>query len=482
MSEDPNNRRSKSLTLLLFLIVAGVVLGIILGISLRYLAVSHEVILLISYPGELFFRVLKLLILPLIISSVITGTSKLNVRGRIALKTLTCFFLFSACSALLGVLFAIVIRPGVKYSTEITSNQTSFDTKQSVMDGFLDLGRNIFADNIVQATFQQVRTEYVNSTIITVNLTGGNVEIHPIQTRILTHRYGTNTLGVVFFCLMIGSNISGLGKRATVFVELFSVIFELSIALLTKVMWVTPIGITSIIAGKILTVDDVSLIISQVGWFILTVAAGILTYQLVVLQLVYYTIVKKNPFKFYFGLWEAILTAFTTASESAALPVTLKLMDEKVHMDPRVSRFVIPLGCNLNMNGTALFLAVSGVFISQMTGKVLHFGDMVTIFIAATLTSFSSVGVPSAGVALVGTILSTVHIPFEEASLLLAIDWLVDRVRTPNNLLGDCYTAAVIEKWCYNELEICDQNSDYLLNAGRDKASLAYQPTEILVQ
>lgn len=146
------------------------------------------------------------------------------------------------------------------------------------------------------------------------------------------------------------------------------------------VIWLTPVGISSVIAGKILSVDNILLVMSQLCWFITTVIFGVFIYQLIIMQLIYFVFLKKNPFKFYFGLVQGVLTAFATASTAAALPITFQLMDEKVKIDPRITRFVLPIGCNINMDGTAMFVAIASIFIAQMNGVYLGIGELVTVW------------------------------------------------------------------------------------------------------
>lgn len=141
---------------------------------------------------------------------------------------------------------------------------------------------------------------------------------------------------------------------------------------------------------------------------------------------------------------------------AAALPVTFRLMTEKLRVDPRVTRFVLPIGCNINMDGTALFVAVASIFIAQMNGIFLGFGEIITVILTSTAASVSSASVPSAALVLLLVVLSAIDAPVNDVSLLFAIDWFVDRIRTTNNMLGDCYAAAVVEQLSKKELMALD--------------------------
>ncbi|XP_043528397.1 excitatory amino acid transporter-like, partial [Frieseomelitta varia] len=369
--------------LLLIVTLSGVLFGVILGFGLRPLGLGDDAVMLISYPGELFMRLLKLMILPLVIASLISGSASLNARmnGMIAVRTLVYFILSSLLNAVLGVVLVLLIHPGnpgIRKSIPTSHSGRAVN----ILDSLLDLGRNMFPDNIFQASFQQVHTVYVPKTPPLQNLTDsissdvlGDEELM----RVTQYRSGTNTLGIVFFCLVFGTFLGTLGEKGQIVIDFFKAVFEVIMRMVSTVMWMTPVGITSVIAGKILGVADLALVMSQLAWFIVTIVIGVFFYQLVIMQLIYLAFVRKNPFKFYAGLAQGTLTAFAMASTAAALPVTFRLMTDKLRVDPRVTRFVLPIGCNINMDGTALFVAVASIFIAQMHGIVLGFGEIITV-------------------------------------------------------------------------------------------------------
>lgn len=196
----------------------------------------------------------------------------------------------------------------------------------------------------------------------------------------------------MFFCLIFGTILGTLGEKSKPVIDLFTIIFEVIMKMVTGVMWLTPFGISSVIAGKILSVNDIALVISNLAWFIATVVIGVFLYQLIIMQLIYFVFLRKNPFKFYLGLVQGTLTAFATASTAAALPITFRIMNEKLKVDTRITRFVLPIGCNINMDGTALFVAVASVFIAQMNGIELGFGELVTVWYCKTVPFENSSG------------------------------------------------------------------------------------------
>lgn len=175
----------------------------------------------------------------------------------------------------------------------------------------------MFPDNLFQASFQQVHTVYVfDNKTISVNLNDTNVKNETIAavTRDLQYRYGSNTLGIVFFCLIFGTLLGSIGPKGKVVTDFFAAVFEVVMKMVFCVIWLTPIGISSVIAGKILSVGDLTGVISQLMWFILTVAIGIFLYQWILIQLIYFVFLRKNPYKFYCKLIEPMLTGAAAAS------------------------------------------------------------------------------------------------------------------------------------------------------------------------
>uniref|UniRef100_A0AAG5DDW7 Amino acid transporter n=1 Tax=Anopheles atroparvus TaxID=41427 RepID=A0AAG5DDW7_ANOAO len=466
---------------LMLITLTGVLLGIIGGFTLRPFCLTGDSVMLIAYPGELFMRVLKLMILPLVIASLISGSSSLNAKlnGKIALRTFVYFITTSLLNAILGTTLALVIHPGITNMEETVVEPSIAKAKTvSLMDSVLDLGRNIFPDNIFQAALQQAHTVYVPKESILLTNDGDHLSTSIVSTvspinhlgwtepkvewsRTVEYRSGTNSLGIVFFCLMFGTLLGTIGRKGYVVIQFFSAMFDVIMKMVTGVMWLTPIGISSVIAGKILSVDDISFVMTQLTWFIFTVALGVFLYQWIILQAIYFFFLRKNPFKFYLGLIQPILTGFATASTAAALPLTFRCMNERLKIDSRITRFVLPIGCNINMDGTALFIAVSSVFIAQMSNMTLNVGQLVTVILTSTAASMSSASIPSAALVLLLITLSAIDAPINNATLLFAIDWFVDRIRTTNNLLGDCYAAAIVEHLSRHELKNTDIDPYY---------------------
>lgn len=430
---------------LLIFTLLGVSFGVVVGFTLRTFKLHPDAVLIISYPGELFMRMLKLVILPLIISSLIAGTSSLptQTNGKIAARTFTFFLVTSSFNVAFGIFLALTIRPGEVQ--DLRGHHMSGSLKNiSLLDSMLDLGRNLVPENLFQATFQQSFTALEQDD-------ANNL------VRIQQYRSGVNTLGLVLFCIVFGITTANSGSRGRVVAEFFSAIFDVMMRLIMNtVIVMTPFGVASIIAGKILSVADLTGVLIMLAWFVFTVLLGVLFYQLVILQLIYWVMLRKNPYKFYFQLLNPMLTAFACASTAASLPVAFEVMETKLKVDSRITKFILPIGANINTDGTALFISIASIFIAQINSVHLDFGDIVTVFFLAIAASFSVSSVPSAALIMILMVLSAIKVPADDVTLLFVIDWLLDRFRTTNNMLSDCYVAAVVGHLSAKELRAMD--------------------------
>merc|ERR1719411_50377 len=237
--------------LLLVITFSGVSFGVLIGVLLRRYDLDPATINYIGYPGELFMRLLKLMILPLIIASLITGAASLNAKmnGMIALRTIVYFLTTSLISALIGLALVLIVHPGDPATKDELGDGNTQDRKIDIVDNFMDLGRNLFPDNLFQASFMTAHTKYVQE--------GDDVKAT------LAYRSGTNTLGIIFFCLTFGTVLGSLGKRGRVVVDFFSTIDEVILKMVYGIMWISPIGISSVICAKILSVKNLTVIMSQ---------------------------------------------------------------------------------------------------------------------------------------------------------------------------------------------------------------------------
>jgi Na+/H+-dicarboxylate symporter len=213
-------------------------------------------------------------------------------------------------------------------------------------------------------------------------------------------------------------------------------------------MRVAPLGIFCLVAarfGKAVGEQRLGEELSQIGGYFVTVMLGLAIHSMIVLPLIYWWIVRGNPFRFLMRMSEALMTAFSTASSSATVPVTLECAEQS-GISKQSREFVIPLGSTINMDGTALYEAVAAIFIAQAIGFDLTPANQLVIAVTATLAAIGAAGIPEAGLVTMLIVLNAVGLPIEYIGLILAIDWLVDRFRTAVNVWGDCVGAAVVDK------------------------------------
>uniref|UniRef100_A0A8D3EBA0 Amino acid transporter n=1 Tax=Scophthalmus maximus TaxID=52904 RepID=A0A8D3EBA0_SCOMX len=426
--------------------------GISLGVVVReYASLSPLHKQYFGFPGEILMRMLKLVILPLIISSMITGVAALDseVSGKIGLRAVIYYFSTTIIAVILGIILVMTIKPGVSQTADhidragTTPNVTTVDT-------LLDLIRNMFPENLVQACFQQVRGTAHHSFI--PNITK-NYKI------IGAYSDGINVLGLIVFCVAFGLVIGKMGEKGRILLEFFDALNEATMKLVQIIMCYMPIGILFLIAAKIIEVEDWE-IFRKMGLYMVTVLSGLAIHAIICLPLIFFVIVRKNPYTFTLGMAQALVTALMISSSSATLPVTFRCAEENNRIDKRITRFVLPVGATINMDGTALYEAVAAIFIAQLNDYALDVGQIVTISITATVASIGAAGVPNAGLVTMVIVLTAVGLPASDVTLIVAVDWLLDRFRTMINVLGDAYGAGIVQKLSKRELERMDLTSD----------------------
>ncbi|KAJ8347276.1 hypothetical protein SKAU_G00286770 [Synaphobranchus kaupii] len=194
----------------------------------------------------------------------------------------------------------------------------------------------------------------------------------------------------------------------------------------------------------------------QLGMYMVTVMVGLMIHGGIILPLIFFFVTRKNPFTFYTGIFQAWITALGTASSAGTLPVTFRCLEENLHIDKRVTRFVLPIGATINMDGTALYEAVAAIFIAQMNAIHLDGGQIITVSMTATLASVGAASIPSAGLVTMLLILTAVGLPTQDISLLIAVDWLLDRMRTSINVVGDSFGAGIVDFLSQAELAEID--------------------------
>ncbi|XP_069565179.1 solute carrier family 1 member 9 [Brachyistius frenatus] len=442
-------------TLLLGLTVMGVLSGIGFGMLLRYMQVTDSSILtMVSFPGDILMRMLKMLILPLIISSLITGLAGLDARssGRMGSRAMVYYMSTTVIAAILGVILVLGIHPGNPKLRGGTTNSAPKNQEVSSLDAFLDLLRNLFPENLVQACFQQVQTVLKKVPVVAPNQT----EPILVNRKKLEYKWGMNVLGLIGFFITFGICMGRMGERGRVMCEFFNVLNEIIMTMVSMIMWYSPVGIASLIAGKIAAIGDLEVVARQLGMYMVTVMVGLMIHGGLILPAIFFGMTRKNPFTFYSGIFQAWITALGTASSAGTLPVTFRCLEENLKIDKRVTRFVLPIGATINMDGTALYEAVAAIFIAQMNDINLDTGQIITVSMTATLASVGAASIPSAGLVTMLLILTAVGLPTQDISLLIAVDWLLDRMRTSINVVGDSFGAGIVDHLSKAELAELD--------------------------
>uniref|UniRef100_A0A3Q3WT93 Amino acid transporter n=1 Tax=Mola mola TaxID=94237 RepID=A0A3Q3WT93_MOLML len=398
---------------LLTLSVIAVVTGCVLGFLLRSLNLSTQIYF--SFPGELLMRMLKMLILPLITS-----------RNMIPSNLIEATF--------------------QQYRTDLVPIVQSADTKQS------------------QANYVYVMPDYHNPKL------GHPVflEITPapdIQYKIVpSTSKGMNVLGIVIFSATMGLLLGKMGERGAPLVNVCQCINECVMKIINAAMWYFPFGIVFLVAGKILDMHDPAHLGEKLGMYFITVLSGLFVHGLILLPLFFYFFTRKNPFPYIRGLLQALVIALATSSSSATLPITMKCLLENCGVDRQIARFVLPVGATINMDGTALYEAVAAIFIAQVNEYDLDFGQLVTISITATAASIGAAGIPQAGLVTMVIVLTSVGLPPADISLIVAIDWVLDRFRTMINVLGDAFAAGIMAHICKKDFEKALERHVFLTN------------------
>ncbi|CAL8375331.1 neutral amino acid transporter B(0) isoform X2 [Gadus morhua] len=435
-------RRIVLANLLVILTVAGVIVGVIIGMAVRNTELTRTQVIYIGFPGELLIRLLKMIIIPLVVCSLVSGAASIDPKalGRLGGWAMLFFLVTTLLSSSIGVVMAFIIKPGSNTGSKPRVAGLGDDVPQpkEIIDSFLDLIRNLFPSNLVSAAFQSYGTGY---RFITTNGTNITVEKVPIG----LDQDGMNILGLVVFAIVFGVALRKLGEEGEILIKFFNSFNEATMVLVSWIMWYAPVGIMFLVAGKIVEMEDVATLFSSLGKYIACCMVGHAIHGLLVLPAIYAVITRKNPYTFLWGTFTALATAFGTSSSSATLPLMMKCVEENNGVSKHISRFILPIGATVNMDGAALFQCVAAVFIAQLNNISLNFVQVITILVTATASSVGAAGIPAGGVLTLAIILEAVGLPTNDISLILAVDWLVDRTCTVINVEGDAYGAGLLQ-------------------------------------
>ncbi|XP_076258251.1 excitatory amino acid transporter 3-like [Rhynchophorus ferrugineus] len=506
-----------SRNLLTILTVVGVLGGTAVGLLIRAMSTSpwtSREVMYLAFPGEMFLRMLKALIIPLLMSSVISaiGSLDLGLSKRIAIRSILYYATTTICAVILGILLVIAIRPGegaVPWKPLNEEDSSRVLTRHVLtQDTLLDLARNVFPPNLVQACIGQSQTNIQEPSVPTLYKRGnaeilkaivaessidsevkhqlfealsstsrrslnasilsellkinynsthyGNIEldeIYPATEWKFEEKYEstTNVLGLVTFSIVFGIAMGQLGEQGQILLSFFTALSEAMMIITSWVIWASPLGVFFLVAAKVLEISSFADLVGRLGLYFMTVLLGLFIHGFVTLSVIYFVALRKLPFKVIGQLSQVLVTAFGTASSSATMPITIQTMD-KMGLDPRVTRFVIPIGATINMDGTALYEAVAAIFIAQLNSIPLGFGKTVAVCLTATAASIGAAGIPQAGLVTMVMVLDTVGLPADAVINIVAVDWLLDRFRTTINVMCDCLGARLVDLLSIGEL------------------------------
>jgi len=404
--------RTRLHTKILIGLVAGVPVGLLLGPRAGH----------IEFLGRLFILLIRMIVVPLVFSSLFVGTASLgNIRklGRIGGKTILYYLCTTAIAITIGLVLGNAVRPG---------SGLDESTKTELLESY----RTEAIEKIEIAGRRPSGFDAVVETLLRI------VPGNPVAS--LAEE---NMLQIIFFALLFGVAITlvpnGKGKPA---VDFFEAVSEGMIQLVHLVMKFAPIGVLALIASVVGRFGaDILLSLLK---YALVVVAGLLVHMAVIYSAAVRLFGGMRPIDFFRGIRPAQLIAFSTSSSNATLPVTMECAEENLGVSEEVSSFVLPLGATINMDGTALYQGVAAVFIAQVYGLSLTLGDQVTIVLMATLASIGAAGVPGIGVITLAMVLQTLGLPLEGIALILGVDRILDMCRTTVNITGDASAAVVV--------------------------------------
>lgn len=409
-------------------IIIGLVLGLIYGIAAASWGWETFTSNWIAPFGTIFINALKLIAVPLVLGSLITGVASLSdVRklGRIGGKTLAIYIGTTAVAIAIGLILANVIQPG---------KAVPADVRDSLMATYSD---NVTARlETAQAVGERGPLQ------ILVDMVPSNIFGAASDNR--------NMLQIVFFAIFFGIGLLQIPeKRAKPVLNFFEGLNDVTIRLVDIIMLMAPLGVFALIADMITTVSNGDLarlvgLLKGLSVYCFTVVLGLALHTLGVYPAVLRFFTKMKTSKFFGGIGKAQLVAFSTSSSGATLPVSMECCEENLGVSEEVTSFVLPLGATINMDGTALYQGVATVFIAQAVGMDLSLADQLNVLLLAVMASIGTAAVPGAGVIMLIIILESVHVPSAGIALILGVDRILDMLRTVTNVTGDCAVAVSI--------------------------------------
>lgn len=391
----------------LFRLSFAVIFGIAIGLILRNLQLSETSKALIEFPGKIFLAYLKMLVLPLIFTSIICGISEISKTGQEGLiaKTTSLFFVIgSLVTVSLAIAMTLIVDPtgSIKNSTVHPSPSSNLFLI------LLDLIYKLIPTNIFQAASDDKQL-----------------------------------LGILTFSIIVGIAVSRIGEKGEGFLSTIAGLNQTIMKMFPTAL--APYGIASIITHTFISEPEIFKKISAIKFYIFIEFVGFSLIGFILLPLVQFLFTKKNPYPFQVKMTEAILTAFGTASSTGTIPYTIKCCEVNNNISPKISRFIIPLGAPLNIWGSGFHKAATITFLALLHGREFSLEMVLMVFVLCLLFSVGAAGIPSGSIVVMISMLNALGLPESLISFIFPIDWLLDRLRTPINIYGDAVGAAILD-------------------------------------
>lgn len=365
----------------------------------------------VGWMGTLFLNALKMLIVPLVLSSIISGVTSIGSAsnlGRLGLKTFGYYITTSLLAIVTGLLFVNILYPGRNLNLPLPPNSKQGMNLETVGDTLL----GIIPDNIFGA-------------------------------------FSTNgmMLSVIFIAILVGFFITRLdSKNKVILSDLFKAFFELMMKITLFVIKFTPLGIFGLVVVVIADQSDLINLAQSLGTYMLAVLFALFFHAFITLPFILKFVARTKPFRHFRSMRTPLLTAFSTSSSGATLPLTMEAVEHKTGVSNKITSFTLPLGATINMDGTALYECVAAIFIAQAYGIDLTVMEQGLVVLTALLASIGAAAVPMAGLVMMTIILTAVGLPMEGVGLILAVDRILDMFRTATNVWSDSCGAVVVAR------------------------------------
>ncbi|XP_045887724.1 excitatory amino acid transporter 3-like isoform X1 [Micropterus dolomieu] len=421
--------------------------------------------LYIRFPGEILTRMLQLVTVPLIVTGVITGVSGLsagNASRKIVMRAAVYFVLTTLMSGAVGLTLVLLVKPGVAYTVE-TDDEEEFINS----DTLFDLVRNIVPQNLVRCCLQKYKTEKLEFEI-NIEEPNSSLETNATDVREVGHFIDeTNVLGLTVCSFFFGLILKRMGQRGKILVDILIILNENTKYAVDLILCYFPLGLMFMIVSHIVEVQ-VWETTYKLGKFLAVVVVGLAIHGVIVLPTLYLLLVRRNPWSVIKGVSPALLAALLTSSSSATLPLTFRCCEAR-NIDHTISRFMLPIGTNANLDGTTIYEVVAAVFVSQLSNVHLDLSELILLVLTAAVSSIGAAQISVTGVVTTFFVLTANTLPAKDASTLVFVHWLLDRCNTVVNVLGDCIGVALVDQLSRKELEEMErQDQDRISTSDSD--------------